>query len=156
MKGNISVFAAGLLFAIGLGVSGMTDADKVIGFLNVMDWDPSLAFVMGGAIGVHLLLFKLILRRESPLFAAKFDLPTRTDIDGRLIVGSMIFGVGWGMGGFCPGPGIVSAATLGPKAVAFTLAMLGGMLVFKLVMSPPKQAAQDPPREDVPSDVVPS
>jgi uncharacterized membrane protein YedE/YeeE len=124
----------GLLFAIGLGVSGMTDANKVIGFLNLAgEWDPSLAFVMVGAIGVHLVLYTVILRRESPLFNKAFQLPTRRDIDPRLVAGSAVFGVGWALGGFCPGPGLVSAAGLGVEAAVFCVTMLAGMLVFKAV-----------------------
>jgi len=134
MKGPLFVFFSGALFALGLGVSGMTDADKIIGFLNLAgDWDPSLAFVMVGAIGVHLVLYRLILRRRSPLFAERFRVPTRRDIDRRLLGGSVLFGVGWGLGGFCPGPGIVSVMSFGAEALVFTVAMLGGMWLHQRV-----------------------
>jgi hypothetical protein len=115
----------------------MTDANKVIGFLNLAgDWDPSLAFVMVGAIGIHLVLFKLIVKRPSPLFGDVFHLPARKDIDVRLVAGSALFGIGWGLGGFCPGPGVVSTVGLGNEAIVFTGAMLFGMLVYELVAKP--------------------
>jgi hypothetical protein len=132
MKHLTTVFMAGFVFALGLGVSGMTNADKVIGFLNLAgSWDPSLAFVMVAAIGTHLAFYGLILKRNSPLFGDRFQIPSRTDIDGRLIAGSAMFGVGWGLGGFCPGPGIVSSVTLGAEAAVFVTAMIGGMWLFK-------------------------
>ena len=134
MKHLTAVFLAGFFFALGLGVSGMTNADKVINFLNLAgDWDPSLAFVMVGAIGSHLVFYKLILKRRAPIFSDQFHIPGRKNIDGRLIAGSALFGLGWGLGGFCPGPGLVSSVGLGAEALVFTLAMLGGMLVFKFV-----------------------
>ncbi len=127
----LSSFVAGVVFAVGLGVAGMTQADKVIAFLDIAgNWDPSLALVMGGAIAVHLLLFKLILRRPSPILGTHFGLPTRTDIDGRLVGGAALFGIGWALGGYCPGPGIVSAAGGTGHALAFLGAMTGGMLLF--------------------------
>ena len=134
MKAKISIFVSGLILALGLAVSGLTNADRVIGFLNVAgDWDPSLAFVMGGAIAVHLLFFRLIMRRESPLFATHFGIPTRKDIDKRLVVGSALFGIGWGLGGFCPGPGIVSTMSFGREAVVFIGTMAAGMWGFHKV-----------------------
>jgi hypothetical protein len=143
MKGLPFVFLAGLLFAVGLGISGMTDANKVIAFLNPLGgWDPSLAFVMVGAIGAHLATHRLILRRPSPLFAAAFSEPTSTHIDRRLIAGAGLFGVGWGLGGFCPGPGIVSATGLGQAALAFVGAMLVGMIAINL-FDARKAAPQD-------------
>ena len=105
----------------------MTDANKVIGFLNLAgEWDPSLAFVMVGAIGVHLSLYRLITKRQSPIFTAAFVIPTRRDIDWKLVGGAGLFGVGWGLGGFCPGPGLVSASGLGQPAVTFVAFMLFG------------------------------
>jgi len=130
----VSSLVAGLLFGAGLAVSGMTRADKVINFLDLSDaWDPSLAFVMIGAIGVHLVLFRFILRRESPLFAERFGIPSRTDIDGRLVGGAALFGVGWGLGGYCPGPGLVASASGGMQARAFVGALTAGMLLFHVV-----------------------
>jgi uncharacterized membrane protein YedE/YeeE len=136
MRSFISVFVSGVIFALGLGIAGMTDADKVINFLNVAgDWDPSLAFVLIGAIAVHLLLYRLIIRRPSPLFHHTFCMPTRKDIDARLIGGAALFGLGWGIGGICPGPGIVSGATLGSEALVFVTAMVGGMVAYHFANS---------------------
>lgn len=134
MKPILSAGTVGLLFGLGLGVSGMTRADKVIGFLDLADgWDPSLAFVMGGAIAVHMTLFRLILRRPSPLFGSSFGIPTRTDIDGRLVAGSALFGIGWAIGGYCPGPGLVSFASLAPQALVFVAALTVGILGVQFV-----------------------
>jgi uncharacterized membrane protein YedE/YeeE len=131
VKTNIAIFFSAFVFAIGLGISGMTDANKVIGFLNAAgDWDPALAFVMVGAIGAHLATFKLITNRPSPLFEAKFSVPTRNDIDARLVVGSGLFGIGWALGGFCPGPALVSSITGAPAALVFVGALLCGMALF--------------------------
>jgi uncharacterized membrane protein YedE/YeeE len=127
MKRTMTAFASGAVFGAGLLVAGMTKPSKVIGFLDVAGaWDPSLAFVMMGGIAVHLALYKWIVRRPSPLAEAEFKLPTRRDIDTKLVAGSAIFGVGWGLGGFCPGPGITSALRGGP-AVMFVVSMLVGM-----------------------------
>lgn len=132
-RGLIS-WISGLIFALGLGLSGMTLPQKVVGFLDVTGaWDPSLAFVMGGAIGMHLLAYRLIVRRPSPLLADAFQLPTRKDIDGRLIAGSALFGLGWGLGGFCPGPGIVASASGASAPLVFVAAMMAGMVLFHAV-----------------------
>lgn len=124
---------SGALFGLGLVVSGMTRPDKVIGFLDVFSgaWDPSLAFVMVGAIAVHAVLFRLIVRRSSPLVGERFHLPERNDIDGRLVLGGALFGIGWGLGGVCPGPGIVAAASLSPSFLLFVAGMVGGMWLFQ-------------------------
>lgn len=144
MSRLISAFSAGLVFALGLGISGMTDANKVIGFLNLAgDWDPSLAFVMVGAISVHLLLYRLILRRQSPFFSDRFHIPTRRDINPHLVGGAALFGMGWGLGGFCPGPGLVSLMGYGSAPGVFVVFMLGGMLVHKL-LSQPERSAREP------------
>ncbi len=133
---RLSVFVCGLMFGLGLGISGMTDADHVIGFLDLFgNWDPSLAFVMGGAIGVHLVLYRVILKRESPLYAGKFRIPTSKDIDVRLIAGAVLFGVGWGLGGVCPGPGLVSGAALTTPVLVFIATMISGMVVFHVARS---------------------
>jgi len=143
MSRLIASFVGGLVFALGLGVSGMTDANKVIGFLNLAgDWDPSLAFVMVGAIGVHLLLYRLILKRKSPIFGDCFHVPTRRDINPKLVGGSALFGMGWGLGGFCPGPGLVSLMGYGSAPAVFVVFMLGGMLVHKLLSLPERSAAE--------------
>lgn len=132
MKAVVGPLVAGLLFGAGLAVSGMAQADKVIGFLDLSDaWDPSLAFVMIGAIAVHAVLFRFILRRPSPIWAMSFGIPTRTEIDARLVVGSALFGVGWALGGYCPGPGLVSLASGSSNAVVFVLALTVGMVLFQ-------------------------
>ena len=128
MKSLALSFGAGGLFAIGLGVSGMAKPAKVTGFLDLFGaWDASLAFVMVGAIAVYFVAHRLILRRSRPLFDKRFHLPTRKDLDARLLIGAAIFGVGWGLGGYCPGPGLVSAATGALPAVAFVLSLAVGM-----------------------------
>jgi uncharacterized protein len=122
-------FAAGVLFAIGLGISGMTHPSKVLAFLDVTgDWDPSLAFVMGGGVLVNLVVFRLALRRGAPLLAPSFSLPVKSALDPPLVLGATIFGVGWGIGGFCPGPALVSLAGGAMPVVAFVAAMVGSML----------------------------
>lgn len=129
--------ATALLFGLGLVISGMTTPHKVTAFLDVFGaWDPSLAFVMVGAIGVHALLFRLIVRRRSPLLATGFAIPTRHDIDARLVVGATLFGAGWALSGICPGPGLVAAA--GGVAsgswplLVFVGSMFVGMKIFAL------------------------
>lgn len=123
-------FVAGLLFAFGLGISGMTQPQKVIGFLNPWNWDPSLIFVMVGAILVHSLSYALVRRRQSPLLDHHWHVPTRRDLSMRLILGSAIFGAGWGLGGFCPGPGMASLITGDERVIAFVVAMAAGMYTF--------------------------
>jgi len=121
-------FAAGLLFGTGLILSGMTDPGKVQGFLDLAGrWDPSLALVMGGAIAIGLAGFRVAHLRVRTLLGGAMHLPTARDLDRRLVIGSLAFGVGWGLGGFCPGPALVSLGTGEPKAIVFTIAMLAGM-----------------------------
>jgi uncharacterized membrane protein YedE/YeeE len=127
MKPVWTAFGAGGLFGAGLVVSGMVKPAKVIGFLDVRHWDPSLAFVMMGAIAVHMTLFKVILKRGSPFYDFRFHIPTRKDIDLRLVAGAAVFGVGWGLGGFCPGPGLVSLGAGVLPALVFVIAMTAGM-----------------------------
>lgn len=130
MRSKIVAFGTGALFAVGLAVSGMTKPSKVVGFLDVAGaWDASLLFVMVGAIAVHFIAYRLIVRRNSPLFDVTFHLPTRKDIDGRLVAGAAIFGVGWGLGGFCPGPGLVAAGGGALAPLVFVAGMTLGMLV---------------------------
>ena len=123
--------ASGALFGAGLLISGMTQPSKVVGFLDVTHaWDPSLAFVIGGAVAVYAVLFRIARRRRTdPWFDMKFHLPTRNDIDVSLIAGSALFGVGWGLGGLCPGPGLVAAASGSIPALAFVGSMIVGMLL---------------------------
>lgn len=122
--------AAGILFGAGLVVSGMTQPRKVIGFLDVFGhWDASLLLVMAAAIGVHAPLHRLVNRRTQPLFAARFDLPTRRALDARLLLGAAVFGIGWGLSGYCPGPSIVALASGRAGVVLFVLAWLCGTLI---------------------------
>jgi uncharacterized membrane protein YedE/YeeE len=126
---SIAALASGILFGAGLVISGMTQPAKVIAFLDVFgDWDPSLAFVMAAALGVHAFAYRVIKKRPSPLLAAEWSLPMRRDIDVRLLAGAFVFGVGWGLGGICPGPGIVSLASFTPGALVFVGAMVAAML----------------------------
>lgn len=130
----ISALIVGLVFGIGLIVSGMTNPAKVQGFLDLTgNWDPSLAFVMGGAILVGLVAFRVAGKRERSMLGEAMRLPTATHIDRRLVLGGLAFGAGWGLGGFCPGPALASLATGSPKALIFTGAMLAGMLAFELL-----------------------
>jgi uncharacterized membrane protein YedE/YeeE len=129
-----SAFATGLVFGLGLLLSGMTDPGKVIGFLDILGrWDPSLALVMAGAVGVSFIAFRLVRLRTKSLLGGALHLPTGRDIDRRLVLGSVVFGVGWGLAGFCPGPALVSAGAGEMKALIFVAAMLAGMGVFALL-----------------------
>ncbi|MEO7010699.1 MAG: YeeE/YedE family protein [Caldimonas sp.] len=124
---------AGLVFGLGLVISGMANPAKVVGFLDLADaWDPSLAFVMAGAIAVGLIAFAVARKRTLSLLGTEMKLPTARRIDMRLVGGSLMFGVGWGVAGFCPGPGLVALGMGESKAVVFVLAMLLGMGVFEL------------------------
>jgi uncharacterized protein len=130
-KQNIVSFIVGVIFAIGLAVSGMTRPEKIINFLNPWDWDSSLLFVMFGAVGIHLVAYPMVRRRASPILDTKWHVPTRKDLTARLFIGSALFGIGWGLGGFCPGPGVTSLASGDLLAVLFVAAMLVGMILFK-------------------------
>ncbi|MFO1245581.1 MAG: YeeE/YedE family protein [Ramlibacter sp.] len=134
MQHRITEFAVGLLFGIGLILSGMTDPGKVIGFLDLFGpWDPSLALVMGGAILVGVFAFAIARKRTRTFLGGALHLPKSNDIDRRLVVGGLVFGAGWGLAGFCPGPALVSLGAGQPKAVVFVIAMLAGMAVFELL-----------------------
>ncbi len=124
----VAAFVSALIFGLGLGVSGMTLPSKVIGFLDITGaWDPSLAFVMVGAIGVHAISYRLIAKRDSPILTTKFQIPTRRELDKKLILGSVLFGMGWGVGGFCPGPALVSAVTGNSSVLIFVASMVIGV-----------------------------
>jgi len=121
-------FLVGLLFGLGLIVSGMSDPGKITGFLDLSGtWDPSLAFVMAGAIAVGLFAFAAARRRTSAVLGGAMQLPARREIDRRLVIGSLVFGVGWGLAGFCPGPVLVALGAGYWQAVVFTVAMLAGL-----------------------------
>jgi uncharacterized membrane protein YedE/YeeE len=125
---SIVALCAGLLFGMGLMLGGMTDPAKVIGFLDLAGrWDPSLAFVMGGALCVTLPTFQLLKSKARPLFETRFFLPTRQDVDGTLLGGAALFGVGWGIAGLCPGPAVANLAFGTPEVLGFVAAMVGGM-----------------------------
>jgi uncharacterized membrane protein YedE/YeeE len=127
-------FVSGLVFSIGLVISGMINPDKVIGFLDIFgDWDYSLAFVMGGAVIFNVISFRVLIKRDKTFFNGKLELPTSNLIDKRLLIGSSLFGVGWGLIGICPGPGIVNLSTLNPKILVFVLSMIIGMYIFKIL-----------------------
>jgi uncharacterized protein len=131
MNTLITAGAAGLLFALGLGLGGMTDPAKVQGFLDFTGaWDPSLAFVMGGALAIHAPLAWLIRRRQKPVLAPAFPSPPTTQVDKRLVTGSALFGVGWGLAGYCPGPALASIASGGGMVALFVLSMFAGMWLF--------------------------
>jgi uncharacterized membrane protein YedE/YeeE len=137
-KGNImqrlSEFIVGLVFGLGLLLSGMTDPGKVLGFLDLFgQWDPSLAFVMGGAILVGFFAFALAKKRTTNFLGGALSLPTSNVIDKRLVIGGLLFGAGWGLAGFCPGPALVSLAAGQEKALIFVAAMVIGMAVFELI-----------------------
>lgn len=135
MRQAIVSFFVGLLFAIGLGVAGMTQPTKVIGFLNIAHWDPSLMFVMLGSIAVHAPLYRLIRKRKSPLFDTQWHVPTRNDVTSKLVLGAAVFGVGWGLAGYCPGPALTSLASLDVRPIAFVATMIIGMVSANLVNS---------------------
>ena len=126
----VSAIFAGLLFGAGLIIGGMTDPRNVLAFLDFTgDWRPALAFVMAGGVAVHFLLLQFVLKRPTPLLAPSFHLPTATDLDPKLLVGAALFGVGWGLAGFCPGPGLVAGGTGSLSGLVFVGAMVVGMML---------------------------
>ena len=140
----LMAFVTGTIFGIGLILSGMTDPSKVIGFLDLAGhWDPSLAFVMGGAILVGAIAFQFARGREKSLLGDEMRLPTPSQVDRRLVLGSLAFGTGWGLAGYCPGPALVSIAQGGAQPLIFVAAMLAGMVIYevqdRLAATPPQQ-----------------
>ena len=124
---SAAAFAAGIIFGLGLSISEMINPARVIGFLDIAGrWDPTLTFVMGGALAITLPAFFLITQRGRPLLDGEFFLPTKRDIDRPLILGAAVFGIGWGLGGFCPGPALAALATGSSSVVLFVLAMIAG------------------------------
>jgi uncharacterized membrane protein YedE/YeeE len=133
-KHTIISLVSGFLFAIGLGISGMTNPAKVQGFLDFFgSWEPDLMFVMGGAVVVYYIAYRFIAHRQVTLFSEKLSLPTKSTIDGRLLGGAALFGAGWGLGGLCPGPAIVSLPTSAGHIAVFVVAMLAGMKLLPYV-----------------------
>ena len=130
---TIAALACGLLFGFGLALSGMTDTARVLGFLDLFgNWDPTLVFVMGGAVAVTLVSFPLILRGR-PLLSTAFSLPGRKNLDARLLAGAALFGIGWGIYGYCPGPALSALTYLQADTLIFVLAMLVGMLLAERI-----------------------
>lgn len=137
MKRNVTAFVVGLLFAFGLALSGMTTPSKIVGFFDFSDglasWDPSLAFVMGGSMLVYMPVYRIIRNHHKPLWDLVYRVPTNNSIDLRLIMGAVLFGIGWGLGGFCPGPAITSLGAFSSQALIFVVAMLAGMFLFQQI-----------------------
>jgi hypothetical protein len=133
-KVQIAALLAGLIFGFGLLLSGMANPQKVLAFLDIFGaWDPSLALVMAGAIAMALPAFRAARKRSASFLGVAFQLPTRRDFDRRLLLGSLAFGIGWGLAGFCPGPALVASGAGVPKALIFALAMLAGMGLFQVL-----------------------
>lgn len=138
----VMAFVAGLVFGLGLIAGGMTNPAKVQGFLDLGGrWDPSLAFVMGGAVLVGLVAFHVAGKRHQTLLGTKMHLPGTTHLDRRLVLGSMLFGAGWGLGGYCPGPALASLASGGIKPLVFTAAMVAGMAIYEVLDRLPRSRA---------------
>ncbi len=143
---SISAFFSGILFAVGLVISGLTNPVNVIGFLDFFgEWKPALAFVMIGGIGIYALLYPLVLKRRIPLFAPAFDLPDAGKATPRLIAGAAAFGIGWGIGGVCPGPAITSLGTGASEVLVFTGSLLFGIGLFHIAFRSGDPAAGDGP-----------
>lgn len=135
MRGIVVAAIAGAIFALGLVISGMTEPARVTAFLDVTGhWDPTLAFVMASAILVHAPLGRLVRGRRAPVFDAQLHLPTVTRIEPRLVIGAALFGIGWGLSGYCPGPALVSLGTAAAPVLVFVGAMIGGIAVARLAM----------------------
>lgn len=133
-RNHLSAFVVGLVFGLGLLVSGMANPAKVLGFLDLAGmWDPTLALVMGGAVAVGALAFAVAGKREQSVLGEPMRIPTSRKLDKRLALGAMGFGIGWGLAGFCPGPALVAAGALAPKALVFVVAMLAGMAIFEFL-----------------------
>jgi len=134
MMRALAGLAAGLVFGIGLVISGMFNPAKVLNFLNIAGtWDPSLIFVMGGALVVTVIGYRVVLSRPGPTFDTQFFVPDRSDIDARLLTGAVLFGVGWGIGGYCPGPAVTSSTLDGSPTLVFLICMIGGMILVRFV-----------------------
>lgn len=141
MLRSVAALGSGILFGLGLAHSQMVNPAKILAFLDMAGaWDPSLLFVMLGAIAVSIVSFRYVLRRPGPVLAQRFSLPTARDVDGRLVTGAAVYGVGWGMVGFCVGPAVASLAFLQPKSFIFVAAMVAGALISKGIGERPAAA----------------
>jgi uncharacterized membrane protein YedE/YeeE len=137
----LSGLFCGAVFGLGLAVSGMSDPSKVIGFLDVRgNWDPSLLVVLGGAVAVTVIAFRFVAVLRRPAFGGSFEEKPQARIDGRLLGGAALFGIGWGLSGYCPGPGIVSLARFAPDAALFVLSFLGGSWLYRIASFKPQRA----------------
>lgn len=147
----LAALASGLLFGLGLALSGMMDPHRVLGFLDLAGtWDPSLAFVLAGAVGVSALGTLAMTRMAQPILAPDFAVPKNRRVDARLLAGAALFGIGWGLAGFCPGPALAGLAIGLPEAGAFAAAMLAGMALYRLVAErPPAGAGRKTPAPDI-------
>jgi len=145
MRDKLLALISGALFGMGLGISQMIDRDRVLGFLDLAgEWDPTLAFVMGGAVLVTLVTFRFVLRRPHPIFGTRFYLPTRTDIDRNLLVGAGLFGIGWGLAGYCPGPALTATVLGIANPFIFIIAMLAGSLACQAIAPRLNRSASNP------------
>ena len=134
MKNKIAALFVGIIFSLGLGISGMTQPEKVFGFLDIFgNWNASLVFVMIGAITIHLVMYRIIQKRNLPLFSNHWHLPTKREVTLPLVIGSFIFGVGWALAGYCPGPALTSLASLEGHPALFFASMIVGMIGFKII-----------------------
>ncbi len=135
-KINIISLFSGILFSIGLGISGMMNTNKVQGFLDITGkWDPSLIFVIGGGLLVTFIAFPLVFKKEKPIYHDKFVVPTNKKIDKELVIGAFLFGAGWGIGGLCPGPALANLGTFNPNILVFVIFMLTGFFIQKSLSS---------------------
>lgn len=140
----LAAYAVGLVFGLGIAISGMANPAKVINFFDIAgSWDPSLAFVMGGALTVTFLGYRSVLKRPAPLFARRFQLPRAASIDRRLLGGAALFGVGWGVAGFCPGGALPALGTARSEVFIFVAALIVGILAAKAIQSPPRRVDRE-------------
>lgn len=140
---HLGTYLIGLIFGVGISMSGMANPAKVINFFDVAgSWDPSLALVMGSAVVVAFLGFRLVLARPSPVFETIFDVPTGRHIDVRLVAGSAVFGIGWGIAGFCPGGALPALGTLDPRVALFVVALIAGVLIARAALRLSARAVQ--------------
>lgn len=132
-------FISGIVFALGLGISGMTQPQKIVGFLDLFgDWDPALAFVMVGAIAVHSVAYLTLKPEKGPALKEGYSIPDKSQITKSLVIGSLLFGIGWGLSGFCPGPGVVSLFSGNTASVNFVVSMIIGMFIYRKTFSSDK------------------